>query len=233
MIEEIDGRREGRGLGNLLQEAAKVPDRLAGRTPPERQAGQQPGKVVLAEGAVRHPSAALEASPQPAPDRPGHAQGGRRQDLVASGVHEDEPGDPRIQHLGEVGGALHQDHAAHRVPSDHRTAQVEVLQHGDHVPGCRLPPESLGPCPRTAVPPDVHGQHPVAVGQHVQLRGPHRSLKGDAMDQEQRAALPALEDVDRTTIDGVDLVVGHVGGQVVEGIQAGIGSSLDGGGCSV
>ena len=77
--------------------------------------------------------------------------------------------------------------------------------------------EPVGPGLRLAVAPEVDGDHPVPVGQLVELGRPHVVAQGDPVQQHQRPAAPPLHGVDDATVRRRQAVVDDVGRKVEEG----------------
>ena len=73
------------------------------------------------------------------------------------------------------------------------SSQVELLEQGGQVVGGPQPADALGPGGGQAVAPHVDGQHPEVLAEQVQQRRPGLGLQGDAVHQDERAAVAPLD----------------------------------------
>jgi hypothetical protein len=158
---------------------------------------------------------ALAAGEEPAH---GPLQVGRH-GLVGGGGHQGDGRHPLAEHVGVVAAEAHDGHATHGVAHHHGVAQVEHLQQGGQVGGQAGQAQAEGAHLRPAVAAQVHRDHAVAVGELVELRGPHVVAEGDAVQQHQRAALALLGVVDGAAVGGGHVALHHAVGQVEQVVR--------------
>ena len=121
---------------------------------------------------------------------------------------------------------LHGD-ATHRVADQHRTVQVETLQHGAHVLREVLHGMPGAPDHRSSVAAVIERDRAKSrPRQRFELVEPLAYRVGDAVRQDDRRAVARLDEIERTAVEGVESPI-DVDGRIQRACGVAVGATLE------